>query len=228
MSERHDGPRGGARFHGKPCRRCGGTERFAASRNCVPCVTLAYRKRGQRRGGAGAHFVGDACAKCGHNLRYASSGVCVTCDRARAKAKREVAKQSGVKTYDGNPCSKCGGTLRRFGIGDCVACARASARRSRRKSREENPRHHWCSSMWSNYRISAREYDEMFKVQAGVCGICAQPEVEGRRLAVDHEHSAAGTVRALLCFRCNTSLGKLREDPEIFERAIAYLRRSRR
>lgn len=29
--------RGETKFHGKPCRRCGGTERYVCSSNCIAC-----------------------------------------------------------------------------------------------------------------------------------------------------------------------------------------------
>jgi hypothetical protein len=65
------------------------------------------------------------------------------------------------------------------------------------------------------------QYDQMFEEQNGVCKVCKQPETRKRPwskngeinpLAVDHDHKT-GEVRALLCSHCNTSLGKLDEDP---------------
>jgi hypothetical protein len=69
----------------------------------------------------------------------------------------------------------------------------------------------------------------MLKEQKGVCAICHQPETAiGRggkvvNLGVDHDH-VTGQVRHLLCYRCNTSLGLLRENPEIIERMLSYAR----
>jgi hypothetical protein len=59
-------------------------------------------------------------------------------------------------------------------------------------------------------------------------------DVDDRRscssLAVDHDHTCCSgeitcgkCVRGLLCVRCNTVLGLLRDDPEILRAAIAYL-----
>ncbi|MET8769304.1 endonuclease domain-containing protein [Streptomyces sp. NPDC004658] len=39
---------------------------------------------------------------------------------------------------------------------------------------------------------------------------------------VDHCHKA-GSVRGVLCFNCNSAIGKLRGDPEVGRRAVAYL-----
>ena len=76
------------------------------------------------------------------------------------------------------------------------------------------------------YGISTNEYDAMHKAQGGVCAIC-QLSSSGSRLAVDHCHSS-GAVRGLLCFDCNSSLGKFRDDEALLARAIEYLQRSRR
>lgn len=39
---------------------------------------------------------------------------------------------------------------------------------------------------------------------------------------VDHCHEA-GRVRGVLCFNCNSAIGKLGDDPDVLRRAIAYL-----
>lgn len=44
------------------------------------------------------------------------------------------------------------------------------------------------------------------------------------QLAVDHNHKT-GKVRGLLCRRCNQALGKLEDDPALFEAAATYLRK---
>ncbi|MGW5421011.1 endonuclease domain-containing protein [Streptomyces sp. NPDC003943] len=39
---------------------------------------------------------------------------------------------------------------------------------------------------------------------------------------VDHCHET-GRVRGVLCFNCNSAIGKLGDDPDVLRRAIAYL-----
>lgn len=56
------------------------------------------------------------------------------------------------------------------------------------------------------YGISLQEFEEMVKVQGGLCKICGEPPIKGRALHVDHDHKT-GKVRGLLCFRCNGALG---------------------
>lgn len=69
------------------------------------------------------------------------------------------------------------------------------------------------------YGISVADYERMWAAQEGRCAICNEAK---ERLGVDHCHST-GRVRALLCVSCNAALGQLKEDPELFARASAYL-----
>lgn len=76
------------------------------------------------------------------------------------------------------------------------------------------------------YGITPDDYVTLFRAQEGACAICHKPEtVEGRSLAVDHDHET-GEVRGLLCFRCNTALGKFNDDPQLLRAAAAYLERT--
>lgn len=74
------------------------------------------------------------------------------------------------------------------------------------------------------YGLAPGEYDDMARLQGGVCAICAGSNPHEARLSVDHNHSS-GMVRGLLCQNCNAALGMLREDPLLFERAVEYLKR---
>jgi hypothetical protein len=88
------------------------------------------------------------------------------------------------------------------------------------------------------YGITLPEYEALLAIQEGVCCICERPPKEdvedGRRaLHVDHRHvpndkkqSAMNTrtrVRGLLCWRCNASLQKFRDDPELMRKAADYV-----
>lgn len=88
-------------------------------------------------------------------------------------------------------------------------------------------------SLWINYRMRLADYDAMFEAQLGCCAICDRHQREfKRRLAVDHDHkccpsqrSCGKCVRGLLCQNCNHGIGCLREDPALFAKALAYLRK---
>ena len=79
------------------------------------------------------------------------------------------------------------------------------------------------------YGLSIEEWEIIFDKQNGVCAICNLPETvidkgTKRRLAVDHCHST-GKVRGLLCTKCNRAIGLLNDNPEILDKASAYLRK---
>ncbi len=88
-----------------------------------------------------------------------------------------------------------------------------------------------------NKRAIARQHNTTVDVIEGmraaqhdVCAICKRPETHMRNehtigLSVDHDH-ATGKLRGLLCFRCNTTLGRVNDNPELLEQMAAYLRRT--
>lgn len=73
------------------------------------------------------------------------------------------------------------------------------------------------------YGISVEQYDEIWASQGGQCAICGTTENQlVRAFHVDHCHES-GVVRGLLCFACNTGLGKLHDDPALLRKAAEYL-----
>ena len=75
------------------------------------------------------------------------------------------------------------------------------------------------------YGISPADYDALLAKQDGVCAICGKPSEE--TLCVDHCH-ATGTIRGLLCRKCNTGRGCYEDDPATMITSLAYLGRGRR
>lgn len=77
------------------------------------------------------------------------------------------------------------------------------------------------------YGITLSEYNTIRKEQHNCCKICGTHEHKQihKKLVVDHCHSS-GAVRGLLCNNCNTALGLLRDDTELFESCIKYLKES--
>lgn len=78
-----------------------------------------------------------------------------------------------------------------------------------------------------NYGIDRETYEHMGDEQEWRCAICDEHETRMRggvrmSLCVDHNHDT-GEVRRLLCTRCNSTLGYMKEDPELLRRAAEYL-----
>ncbi|MFF3502733.1 endonuclease VII domain-containing protein [Streptomyces sp. NPDC003247] len=68
------------------------------------------------------------------------------------------------------------------------------------------------------YGLTPTERDTMIASQMGLCVIC----LKAPAVHVDHCHET-GKVRGVLCFNCNSAIGKLGDDPDAVRRAAAYL-----
>ena len=84
-------------------------------------------------------------------------------------------------------------------------------------------------SLQKQYGITLAEYDLMVLAQNGICAICGLGETaidprtgQIKRLSVDHNHQT-NKVRELLCTRCNTALGLLKDSPELCHLSELYL-----
>jgi hypothetical protein len=73
------------------------------------------------------------------------------------------------------------------------------------------------------YNLSEEDYLKLLEKQNNKCKICNKPEKSGRNLAIDHCHKT-NKIRGLLCNQCNRALGYLKEDINLFEAAIKYLK----
>jgi hypothetical protein len=159
---------------------------------------------------------------------------------------RETARAiNSMFFYTGKPCKHGHIAKRRTNKNSCVECIQAIANRYKRSDKARETRlarivqlkstGEWERATASRtlkhyYGITLIDYEAMFAAQNGVCAICQMPEVvndhktqKPRRLAVDHCHKTR-KIRGLLCNACNTALGKLKDNPQLIERAAAYVR----
>lgn len=68
------------------------------------------------------------------------------------------------------------------------------------------------------------KYEELLKSQNDACLICKRVEsVKIKSLTVDHCHET-GKVRGILCDICNLGLGNFKDNVELMERAIKYIK----
>src|SRR5262245_33599871 len=93
-----------------------------------------------------------------------------------------------------------------------AACCASSRKRQRK------------SHLKYEHGLTLTEYDALLARQNGVCAICKQ--ASDRPLFVDHCH-VTGTIRALLCYRCNSAIGFCWDDPAITGALAAYLEAAR-
>jgi hypothetical protein len=98
---------------------------------------------------------------------------------------------------------------------------------------KRNPHIEKNAHLKRKYNITLEDYNKMLDEQNGVCSICKDSETKIFKktgkvtdLAVDHCHST-GKVRGLLCWNCNTSIGKMKDSVELLQNAIEYLKKHR-
>jgi len=108
-------------------------------------------------------------------------------------------------------------------------------RKSRRKHKEylntyqkdflkNNPDKAQAYRLKHSFGLKLEDYNKMLSAQEKNCAICGIPaEACKKALAVDHCHST-NKIRGLLCMNCNRGLGLLRDDIQVLEAAIAYLK----
>lgn len=147
-------------------------------------------------------------------------------------------------------CSACGALkdISHFTSGinggitkNCEAC-REPRRRSMRKVPKEERAFRHQQWRYSNGRskeymndynmryhngISMEEFERVNLNQGGLCKICGSPPTQGfERLCIDHNHQTM-QFRGLLCSKCNTAIGLLNENPELFQKIHDYLEEGR-
>ena len=76
------------------------------------------------------------------------------------------------------------------------------------------------------YGIDKTEWLNLLGKQDNCCAICKETSDDLRFFHTDHDHSN-GKVRGLLCKNCNTVLGHAKDNIEILEQAIQYLKRTK-
>lgn len=99
--------------------------------------------------------------------------------------------------------------------------------RELRNNLREDTRLRDRDNTFPKYKISKEDYMRMFLGQEGRCKICLTHEDSlNKRLAIDHCHET-GEVRGLLCMRCNSALGLLKENINIVDNALTYLKEAK-
>lgn len=74
----------------------------------------------------------------------------------------------------------------------------------------------------SKYGLSLEEYIQLIE-DAKTCPLC-NDSFENNPRVLDHDHKS-GNVRGVICRRCNSGIGFLREDVDILLNAIHYLKK---
>lgn len=96
--------------------------------------------------------------------------------------------------------------------------------------RRKNPFIFDCRNLISRFKmrygisIKLEDYLKLFEEAHGVCAICKVEWKTGRRMAIDHCHKT-NRLRGFLCDKCNMGMGLFRDDKDILESAIEYIKK---
>lgn len=105
---------------------------------------------------------------------------------------------------------------------------RAKAKRHYIKHKDkmnEKNREYWVKyGRYRFYGVEPEEFDTMYSEQEGKCRICSiDIPLRGRETHIDHDH-VTGKIRGLLCRSCNLGLGFFKDNIELMEKAVEYLK----
>lgn len=99
---------------------------------------------------------------------------------------------------------------------ECKDCTNKRERSNRPKNRTQKALQKRNTNL-KRFGIS-KSLDELAKEQNNQCAICKKIT----KLHIDHDH-ITNQYRGLLCFQCNTALGKFEDSIERLNVAIQYL-----
>jgi hypothetical protein len=155
------------------------------------------------------------CSNCSYSKNVPKIDVetntkkCIACS-----AKKDISmfyKNSRRSNGLDNRCKKCADAYKAEWIVTSGSDIKASATNSR---------------LLKRYGITSEEYMQLLENQNYSCAICGNTPENGRsntyKLSVDHCHTT-GTVRGLLCQKCNTGIGLLGDTKEGILKALKYL-----
>ena len=86
------------------------------------------------------------------------------------------------------------------------------------------------SNLKLRYNLTPQEYETKLASQDYKCAVCGKDASDNKRggkldpLHIDHCHTT-NKLRDLLCHQCNSGLGQFKDNIEILQKAIDYLRK---
>ena len=157
---------------------------------------------------------------------------CARCleDKPKSEFYKNAAKKDGLTLY----CRQCKSQMSK----EYYVTNKERVKKNAAAWKEKNPdkiKEHAERERSRTYGITIEHYNNLLDQQNNRCAICREEDKSGRALAVDHDHSCCPgkkscgrCVRQLLCLRCNSILGYIKDNIEILEAAKKYLERHSR
>jgi len=153
-----------------------------------------------------------------------------------AHARKRDGKLKEIQETGCITCSKCLETKptsnftrdRHRGVGYRAQCKHCNGDYYRRKGNEYYhanrdkiiPKRFWYYKK-GVHGVTKEQYLEILASQYGSCAICKEIPKE-KALCVDHNHETK-KIRGLLCHRCNSAIGLLKDSITVIKNAASYL-----
>lgn len=185
-----------------------------------------------RNSGDQFYYTGEPCRRGHLSPRYSSSGNCRDCiaekrgkvqmnfrgkSSKRSDENQKLAEQAinnGETTYNSTSSCPKGHYERYVTTNNCVKCNEIAVKKRREKARWDR--------INKLYGITENKFYEMLSKQEYKCAIC-EKYIDGLAgTHIDHCHKT-GSVRGLLCSRCNQAIGLLDEDEKTIKAALEYI-----
>jgi hypothetical protein len=72
------------------------------------------------------------------------------------------------------------------------------------------------------YDLTPPEFDFLLAMQGGACAICSKDSFGAKGPVVDHSH-VTGSIRGIVCGKCNQAAGLLGDSPDVARSLANYL-----
>ncbi len=234
----------------KTCIRCKETRplsQFGKDKNypsghigaCKICVSASSRVYRQKEGCKQKKYAKDKAAL----ALKRKARVYLTCNSCKKKKLRDEfnVDESHATGVDTNRCKKChivrtcsfckeekpisAFKIKRknsIAVTCCKDCSNTIQRqwRSGNVEAKEQARYH---RLQRRYDLHKEAFEVLYDSQGGKCAICRGEFPSYSKACVDHCHHT-GKVRGLLCVKCNSGIGQFKDDIELVELAVRYLR----
>jgi hypothetical protein len=211
------------------CESCKQLPVSAYDASCEACKETSRRYQRDRN----RRLIGlGLCVKCSQPTKpgHSNCDSCMTKARERARERRNAGtcpRERQIRERREAGLCLCGRQP-----DDGAYCKRCKERNRLRHAKLDDEQRTRVRSMYllRTYGIDLATFDAMLERQGGVCAICKEPETRVSKgnvtpLSVDHDHQT-GRVRGLLCFACNSGLGRLGDTVQGLRAALEYLERS--
>jgi hypothetical protein len=104
----------------------------------------------------------------------------------------------------------------------CRLCKNITAIERRKKNLAIFRKRDSIFNIKKHYGLNETEYNNLILQANNQCMICKSPPTR-TKLSVDHCHTTK-KIRGLLCHNCNMALGLFKDNTDLLEKAIKYLK----